>query len=72
MIQGPINTAAAERLCRVAEVMNRTGLSRATIYRKMARGEFPQARQLGMNSVAWPESELLRWMQAPMEWKDAA
>lgn len=72
MIQGPINAAAAERLCRVAEVMNRTGLSRATIYRKMARGEFPQARQLGLNSVAWPESELLRWMQAPMDWTAAA
>lgn len=64
VIQGVINAAAAERLRGVAEVMKRTGGSRDDLstYREIARSEFPQARQLGLNYVAWPESELLRWM----------
>lgn len=61
-----------ERYLRLPEVIARTGLSRRTIYRRMAEGEFPQSRKLGVNAVAWLESEVVAWMQAPLEWRAAA
>ena len=57
---------------RLPEVLSRTGLSRPTIYRKMGRGEFPKAVQLGANSVAWRESDVQAWMREPMTWSAAA
>lgn len=63
---------AAERLVRLPEVLARTGVSRMTIYRKMDRGEFPPSVQIGANSIGWYESDLLRWLAAPMSWRSAA
>jgi prophage regulatory protein len=60
------------RLVRLPEVKDRTGLSRTSIYRKMDAGEFPSAIKLSKNAVAWRETELERWIAAPMEWKAAA
>jgi prophage regulatory protein len=60
------------RLVRLPEVKDRTGLSRTSIYRKMDAGEFPSAIKLSKNAVAWRETELERWIAAPMEWKPAA
>jgi prophage regulatory protein len=48
----------SERLLRVTEVMARTGLSRPTIYRWMAAGQFPKPVPLGRVLVAWPESAI--------------
>jgi prophage regulatory protein len=60
------------RLVRLPEVKDRTGLSRTSIYRKMDAGEFPVAIKLSKNAVAWRETELERWIAAPTEWKAAA
>jgi prophage regulatory protein len=60
------------RLVRLPEVKDRTGLSRTSIYRKMDAGEFPQAIKLSTDAVAWRETELERWIAAPMEWEAAA
>lgn len=61
-----------ERLVRMPELLARTSLSRATIYRKMARGEFPQSIQIGANSTAWHASDFERWLREPMSWQAAA
>lgn len=61
-----------EALVRMPELLARTGLSRPTIYRRMSRGEFPRSVQLGINSVAWRESDLLDWMREPMTWRAVA
>ncbi|MBA3053762.1 MAG: AlpA family transcriptional regulator [Sphingomonadales bacterium] len=58
-----------ERLLRLPEVLDHTGLSRRTIYRKMAEDAFPASVKLGVNAVAWRESEIVAWMAAPMEWR---
>jgi prophage regulatory protein len=58
----------SDRLVRLPEVMHRTGLSRATIYRKASRGEFPHQIQLSANVVAWYESDVDQWMSNPMTW----
>jgi len=54
------------KIIRLREVMNRTGLSRSTIYSLMSRGDFPKNIRIGSNSVGWLESEIEEWIQARM------
>lgn len=51
-----------ERLMRRAEVQRATGLSRSTLYRKIAANDFPAPIQLSEKSVAWIESEVASWI----------
>lgn len=46
---------------RIARVTEETGLSRATIYRLLGRGEFPQRNQLSARAVGWWSDEVERW-----------
>ena len=46
------------RFMRLPEVVQLTGVSRSTIYRWMAHGEFPKQVSLGANTVAWLENEI--------------
>jgi prophage regulatory protein len=55
-------TPAPDRILRVAAVAARVGLSRATIYRRVAAGEFPAPVSLGGNSVGWRESQIIAWL----------
>ncbi len=50
------------KVLRIKKVIESVGLSRATIYRAMKEGRFPQAVQLGPNSVGWLEHELTEWL----------
>ncbi len=61
-----------DSLLRLPDVRRRTGLSGATIYRKMERGEFPAKVAIGTTMVAWYESDVDRWVAAPLEWRAAA
>ena len=51
------------RFMRLTEVVQLTGVSRSTIYRWMATGEFPKQVSLGSNTVAWLEAEIEDWIQ---------
>lgn len=51
------------KMLRLPEVVEVTGLSRPTIYRLEAKGEFPKRRRLGVNSVGWVEDEVTAWIQ---------
>ncbi|ANP63868.1 MULTISPECIES: helix-turn-helix transcriptional regulator [Vibrio] len=51
------------RFIRLSEVLNRTGLSKAHVYRLMNDGEFPQTVSLGLRAVAWLESEVNQWIE---------
>jgi len=44
-------------------VESTTGLSRSSLYAKMASGDFPQAVKLGRRSVGWVASEVQAWLQ---------
>ncbi len=55
------NRPAMALRCR--EVVRRTGLSRATIYRLMTRGEFPRQHRLSSGRVGWSEEEIERWLR---------
>jgi len=51
------------RFLRLAEVRNRVGYGRATIYRLMAVGQFPRSYSLGARAVAWLESDIDAWIE---------
>ena len=48
---------------RCREVLRRTDLSRATIYRLMASGQFPPQHQLSRGRVGWSEEEIESWLR---------
>ncbi|EHW0625771.1 AlpA family transcriptional regulator [Vibrio vulnificus] len=50
------------RLIRLKEVLNKTGLSKATLYRLIANHQFPHSVQLSMRTVAWEESLIDEWL----------
>lgn len=52
-----------ERLIRMPEVTQTIGLSRATIYRMIDKGEFPQPVRQGRTS-AWPLNEVREYLEA--------
>jgi prophage regulatory protein len=52
-----------DRLLRLPETEQATGLKKSTIYLLMKRGGFPRSVQLTARCVAWPESQVLQWVQ---------
>lgn len=54
-----------ERIIRLRTVLDRTGLSRTTIYRKMGEGIFPAQVKIGIHGVGWHESAINRWVADP-------
>ncbi len=52
---------------RLPVVMARTGLSRSTIYAKVATGEFPEPISLGARAVGWLADEIEAWLIARVE-----
>lgn len=53
-----------EKIIRLKAVKARCGLSRSTLYNRMATGEFPRPIALGPRSVGWIESEIDAWISA--------
>lgn len=49
-------------IIRRKKVEARTGLSRSTIYAKVAAGEFPAPVALGARAVGWIEAEISEWL----------
>lgn len=54
--------APTPRLLRIGEVMDRVGLSRASIYRYAKAGTFPAPRRIGERSVGWLEADIVNWI----------
>jgi prophage regulatory protein len=61
--------ADADRFLRLPEILSLTGFSRATIYRKMSDGTFPERVQISSNCVAWHDRDIVKWKAAPIAWK---
>jgi prophage regulatory protein len=58
-----------ERIVRLKTVLARTGLSRSTIYRKIAEGTFPPQLKISANGSGWHESDINRWVADPVGWR---
>ncbi len=57
------------RILRRKQVESRTGLSRSTIYARIAEGSFPRPIDLGGGrAVGWVEAEIDAWLQARIEY----
>jgi prophage regulatory protein len=52
----------AQRILRLPDVIERSGLSRATIYALKARGEFPPSVKISTHAVGWLESDINDWL----------
>ena len=52
------------RFLRVDEVGKLTGLCRRSIYTYVAKGLFPAPFRIGIQSVAWRETEVHEWMNS--------
>jgi prophage regulatory protein len=50
------------------EVLERTGLSRRTIFRRMADGSFPASVNLSGHVRGWPAEAVEEWMRDPQAW----
>ena len=54
--------AIDRRVLRMRSVMERTGLSRAAIYRLLRADDFPAAIRLGPRAVGWPAQRIDEWI----------
>ena len=57
--------ANIDRIVRIKTVLNRTGLSRSTLYRKIQDGTFPRQIPISINGAGWSETALNRWIANP-------
>jgi prophage regulatory protein len=55
-----------DRILRLRTVLNRTGLCRSTLYRKIGNGTFPSQVQLSVRCVGWRETDIEQWQRNPM------
>lgn len=59
----------SERIIRLKTVLARTGLSRSTMYRKIAEGTFPCQIKISVHGAGWRESAIDRWIDDPIGYR---
>ena len=50
------------KLLRLPQVKQTTGLSKSTIYARIAEGTFPKQIPIGPRLVVWVESDIQKWI----------
>lgn len=58
-------TDTPDRILRLKAVLDRTGLSRSTLYRNMQKGTFPGNVQISERCAGWRESAVEDWLRNP-------
>lgn len=56
----------SNRFLRLNAVLDKTGLSRATLYRKIQDGTFPKQVAISARCAAWRQADIEEWMRNPM------
>ena len=64
-------TDKSESFLRLPAVLQRTSLSRSTLYRKMDQGTFPRQVKIGERCAAWRQSDLDAWARNPIFYEHA-
>jgi prophage regulatory protein len=54
-----------DRILRIGAVLDRTGLTRSTLYRKIDAGTFPRQIAISTRCAGWRESAVHEWMANP-------
>lgn len=68
----PPASAPPARMLRIADVVERVGLARATIYQMAKAGSFPQPRRLGVGATRWLSVEIDDWIRTRESTAEAA
>ncbi|RBP50763.1 helix-turn-helix transcriptional regulator [Arenicella xantha] len=55
------------KILRLPDVREITGLSRSSIYLRIANSEFPKPISLGGRAVGWLESDIQNWLVERIE-----
>lgn len=55
-----------DRILRLNAVLERTGLTRSTLYRKMFAGTFPKNFKISERCAGWHESAVEEWRRNPI------
>jgi prophage regulatory protein len=53
----------SNKIIRLPAVIDKTGLSRSSIYLRMSKGEFPQSISLGDRAIGWLEADIEQWLE---------
>jgi prophage regulatory protein len=53
----------ADKIIRLPDVLNRTGLSRSHLYQKISEGTFPRQFPLGARAVGFSENAVNQWIE---------
>ena len=55
------------RILRLPNVLDRTGLSRSTVYQRVTEGRFPRPVSVGTRAGGWSETEVEEWIARQIE-----
>lgn len=55
-----------DMILRLPTVLQRTGLSRSTLYRKISEGTFPRQIKLSQRCAGWRSSAINAWLRNPV------
>jgi prophage regulatory protein len=55
------------KILRPPTVLDRTGLSRSSVYLRVTEGRFPRPVSLGARAVGWIETEVEEWIARQIE-----
>ena len=69
-MEASLMTNSADRIIRLRTVLDRTGLSRSTVYRKIAEGTFPSQVRISVHGAGWRESAINRWIADPVGYRE--
>ena len=58
-------TDNALRILRLKAVLERTGLSRSTLYRKIQAGTFPGQVRISERCIGWRHGDVEDWLRNP-------
>lgn len=61
--------ADPDRILRIRTVLQRTGLTRSTLYRKISDGSFPRQVPISVHGAGWRESAINRWIADPAAYR---
>ena len=61
-------TETFDRILRLNSVLDRTGLSRSTLYRRMRDGSFPKQIPISLRCSGWRESAINEWLRNPRDY----
>lgn len=62
-------TSDGTRFLRIETVLEMTGLSRTTLYRKVRGGTFPRQVLLSDRCTGWRESDVRNWAADPRKYR---